>query len=296
MMFQIPVWSNSANQSIGLLYRELQDIEIYVEDQDSEALYTKLLSRAVNNQVKIKKVIPLNGRANVVNCCKSYKGSYPALFIIDGDLGLLCGQREQPHSRLFQHKMYCMENYLFCKSASAELLQNRSGRLLESEALELLEWDKFTSEVQGALLELFKIYAVSWKLSPEIPTVSRSYHKMCRQISRTRGSAPCAEKITKVIDEIKYSVLASCNEEEFQKVYSDVSEAIDKLDNPLYAISGKDYLLKALRDHLDYKGASYAYDDGFKFQLAKYCNTAPLNELGEAIIKTAKGDIFRQAS
>ena len=192
--------------------------------------------------------------------------------------------------------MYCVENYLFCKRASVELLQNRSGRLLENDALELLDWDAFSSEIQESLIELFKVYAVSWKLCPEIPTVSRSYHKMCKQISRARGSVPCKEVIESVILEIKQLVIDKCNQEEFDKVHVTVSEAISKLDNPLYAISGKDYLLKALRDYLDYKGASYALDDGFKFQLARYCNTAPLNELGEAIIKTAKGEIFRQVS
>lgn len=295
-MYKIPVWSDKANMSIGLLYRELQDVEIYVEDRESEALYTKLLSRAVNGRVKIRKVIPLDGRINVVNFCKTYRESYPALFIIDGDLDLLCGEREEPHSRLFQHKMYCVENYLFCQKASSELIQNRSGKLLEDAALSLLDWERFSNDMQEALVELFKHYAVCWKLSPEVPTVSRSYHKMCKLVSKARGNIPCPDKVTQIIDEIKEIVFASHGKDKFYEVYHCVSEAISKLDNPLYAISGKDYLLKALRDYLDYKGASYPYDDGFKFQLARYCDIAPLNELGQAIIKTASGEIFRQVS
>ena len=295
-MYKAPNWSFSARKSLGLHYRDLQDVEIYVEDIGSEALYTKLFTRAARDQVRIRKIIPLNGRENVVEACKQYKEDFPALFVIDGDLSLVCGEPEPPHSRLFQHRMYCMENYLFCKKASAELLQNKSGKLLEKDAYSILDWENFTEKLQALLVELFKHYAVSWKLKPELPTVSRSYHKLCIKVSKAKGHELCETKVNDAIDEIKENVVASCGEHLYNEVYETVSSVIDTMEPSLNAVSGKDYLLKALRDYLHSKGASFPLDEGFKFQLARYCDVEPLVDLGEAIIQTASGEVYRSVS
>ena len=37
-------------------------------------------------------------------------------------------------------------------------------------------------------------------------------------------------------------------------------------------------------------------DEGFKFQLARYCDVEPLVDLGEAIIQTASGEVYRSVS
>lgn len=298
-MYGLPTRSDAANQSVGLFYRALQEIEIYVEDVEAEAIYTELLSRATNYQVKIKKVISLGGRGKVVERCLEYDESFPALFIIDGDLDLLLGEREGPHKRLYQHRLYCLENYLFCSSASVELLRDYSGRLLVDQAKEKLEWDDFIAYLSPILLELFKVYAVSWKALEEddrVVTVSRSYHTMCNQMRKPSHFSLCQDKVQQVIDEIKNIVTQAVGEERYKEIYDRVCEEVDKLESPLYAVSGKDYLLKALREHLASKGASYSCDDGFKFRLARYCDLEPLEELGEAIVYSAKQGPYLQAS
>ncbi|OEE38502.1 DUF4435 domain-containing protein [Vibrio anguillarum] len=295
-MYGLPVRSDSANRSIGLFYRDLQDIEIYVEDDEAEALYTMLLSRSVNDEVKIKKVISLHGRGRVVEHCAEYNENSPALFIIDGDLDLLHGERVRGLERLYQHKLYCVENYLFCKNASAELLRDASGRLMPEEALEALDWDNYLGSLTEPLLKLFQTYAVAWKLMQEggIKTVSRSYYDVCRKVSRARGSAICNARIQAVIDEIQATVIAEHGQETYDQVYQSVERAVANLDNPLHAISGKDYLLKSLRDYLQFKGATYKYDDGFKFKLARYCDTEPLADLSDAIKYTVNTGPYLQ--
>ncbi|MEZ9737349.1 DUF4435 domain-containing protein [Vibrio sp. 10N.261.52.E6] len=297
-MYGLPVRSNSANRSIGLFYRDLQDIEIYVEDDEAEALYTMLLSRAVNHEVKIKKVISLHGRGKVVEHCAEYNEDSPALFIIDGDLDLLHGERVQGLERLYQHKLYCIENYLFCKNASAELLRDASGRLMPEEALEALDWDNYLSSLTEPLLKLFKTYAVAWKLMQEggIKTVSRSYYDVCRKVSRARGSAVCDGRVQAVIDEIQTLVIAAHGQDTYDQLYQSVESAVANLDNPLHAISGKDYLLKSLRDYLQFKGAAYNYGDGFKFKLARYCDTEPLADLSDAIKYTVNTGPYQQTA
>ena len=84
------------------------------------------------------------------------------------------------------------------------------------------------------------------------------------------------------------------NEGEYNEIHSNVSKNIEVLGDPLYAISGKDYLLNALRDHLYRKGANLRNDDGFKFRLAQHCNIEPLSELKDAIKSTVLGEKYIQ--
>lgn len=295
MRYGLPQWSSAALNSIGLHYRPLQDIEIYVEDSASEALYTKLISKVLESGIKIKKIIPLNGRDKVVTRCREYSDKFPAIFVIDGDFTIAFGDDDHQMPRLFRHHLYCMENYLFCEKASIELLQDASGRLSPEDAKEILEWDGFTKKITPSLTELFKFFAISWKVSPEDATISIGYYNLCEKISNKYGHELCEEKINKTIADIKSKVIAIIGEDEFQKTYDLVSENISKLRMPLDAVSGKDYLLKALRDHLARKGANYPMDDGFKFKLARYCDHQPLFELKEAIEKTVKEGIYTYA-
>ncbi|HAS6088093.1 TPA: DUF4435 domain-containing protein [Vibrio vulnificus] len=295
-MSALPVWSSNATKSIGLLYRDLQEIEIYVEDADSEVLYRKLLSRAVSN-VKIRKVIPLYGRQNVIDRCKDYAEEFPALFIIDGDLDLLHGSRISNVTKLFQHRLYCMENYLFCKDAGIEILQDSSGKISPLQAEETLQWDNFLESISQPLIDLFIVYGIVWKVFPQEKTVARSYHKLTKQVTKRRGPELCSEKVMEAISELKKIALTQITEQEYQALQEEISQEISGLENKLYAVSAKDYLLKAYRDYLAYKGASnLPFDESFKFRLARYCNTDTLAELSKAIVATASGKEYVQAA
>lgn len=293
-MNMMPTWSISARKSIGILYRELQEIDIYVEDADSEQLYRKLFSRIAHN-IKIKKVIALNGRGNVISHCTEYNDDFPALFIIDGDLNLLHAERVTGIKRLFQHRTYCIENYLFCKHAAIELLQDASGKLSPTEAEKILEWDSFLDSIRQMLVDLFVTYAIAWKVIPEISTVSNSYHNLTIQITKRRGPELCSKKIIDSIEKLKELILNEIDLATYECMELDIRRVIEKEEEQLTLISGKDYLLKAYRDYLAFKGVSnLKFDEGFKFRLARHCDITPLNELSAAISTTSSGQEFIQ--
>lgn len=185
-----------------------------------------------------------------------------------------------------------MENYLFCEEASIELLQDASGKISPEDARKILEWDGFTQKITKPLTELFKHFAVSWKLTPEDATISTGYYNLCEKVSNRHGHDLSNDKIVKTITAIRKNVIDKVGEDEFQKTYDIVCKNISKLHKPLDAVSGKDYLLKALRDHLARKGASYPMDDGFKFKLARYCDHHALYELKNAIETTIKDGVY----
>jgi len=289
---ELPEWPDSALNSLGLVYRELQDIEIYVEDKDSEALYRELLTRSTNSEVNVKKIICLNGRINVVNKCRNYEEDFPALFVIDGDMELLHGEREEPLPRLYQHEVYCVENYIFCPEACVQILMESSGKLVKEDAVNLLKWEEFLGEIDVFFIQLFVAFAISWKLMPQERTVANTFYRVSIEPNKKRGQVVCPIKIQELIDEIEKKAVSLSCQNTYDGLKSSVEVVIGDLSDPLQAISGKDFLIPALYHYLKYKGVINVTMDSFKFRLARHCNVEGLSKIGEVIKRTVGGEIY----
>ncbi|GAA5214660.1 DUF4435 domain-containing protein [Corallincola platygyrae] len=292
----LPVWPIDALESIGLLYRDLQDIEVYVEDEDSEAIYRELLSRASNNSVKIHKLFCLDGRHNVVTMCEKYDDESPALFIIDGDLDLVLGEKEKSIPRLFQHNLYCMENYLFCKDAAIELLIESSGKILTDAAATLIDWDAFINSIKSDLENLFITFGTSRKLTPSEKTVAHSFYSICKKGEKKSQPRICSMKVDKLITDIESKIIKEFDVETLESVKTPIKERVFTSTNSLSYVSGKDFLIPALYFHLKDKGLTPSITmDSFKFRLARHCEKSPLEALANAMQITAKGEIYNAA-
>ncbi len=157
----LPRFPERALTSRGVLYRPLQDVEVYVEDEHSEVFYTELLSRLIDTEVRIKRVFALRGKDRVLEECKRFRGTHSAVFIVDGDLDWVAGKPSPLMDRLFVHRCYCIENYLFCETAMVELIVENDGRLTREEARRKLGWSKIREAYQGPLTELFIEFATA---------------------------------------------------------------------------------------------------------------------------------------
>ena len=188
MQDQSPQFPERALQSKAVLYRPLQDIDVFVEDESGEVFYTELLNRLVGDTIKIETVIPLRGRENVVQKAESYSGSRLALFLIDGDLPWVAGLPLPSYPHLYIHPCYCIENYLFCEKAMIEIIVENRGDLTTDTARELLDWDSLSKQLLGHLVPLFVEFAVAFRLCPEIETVSRGDRVCPEQISKRYSS------------------------------------------------------------------------------------------------------------
>jgi hypothetical protein len=130
-----PQWPARAIGAITSLFRPLQDIDVYVEDQGSEAFYRELLRRVLPSDVRVERVLPLNGRQNVIAAAMRHDfTNRPALFIVDGDFEWVRGE-----------------------PAPATAKELRFG-----------QWVAGLS----AFLRLFAAWAVLNKVDPDVPTVS----------------------------------------------------------------------------------------------------------------------------
>lgn len=291
MIGGVPVWPPSALESVGLLYRPLQDLEVYVEDKDSEVFYLELLGRLIPSGKKIKKIIPLNGRGNVVDLCKRYNDPSPALFLIDGDLDLTLKVREVGLKNLFQLKSYCIENYLFCLAGSREIIVETSGKVLPEKALTAEEWESFFNYVNEPLRELFLVFAAARVLAPTLKTVSLGYSSISTQKVRKRGPEPDLAKISSVIEAIKVQSLQFTNEEIWLSTIEQIRENAKDIQT-IDMVSGKDFLLPMLDMFIRSKGGSTASTESLMFRLARHCSINRLEELGAALQSVLDGDVI----
>ncbi|MFJ6089447.1 DUF4435 domain-containing protein [Pseudomonas chlororaphis] len=287
----IPSWSAPASESIGLLYRELQPIEVYVEDSNSEAFYLELLNRMMVGGRQIKKIIPLHGRDHVLKSCSEYEGDSPALFLIDGDLNLLLAEREQGYTNLFQLSAYCIENYLFCCTAARELIVEGSGIIKREDALPDHEWENFFNPIYSELKNLFIVFAAARKAKPDLKTVAHGLSAIVTQYSRGVGPAVDFNKIQTLKADIARECVEEVGQQEWDSLIREVTELSRGLSS-MDVVSGKDFLLPLMTFLIRSKVNGSMTIPSLMFKLAKYCSLDRLERLKTALHMVLGGRSF----
>jgi hypothetical protein len=89
--------SEAARFAASVFFEDFNDVDVYVEDtaEGFSKIYGILLGRLLADRLTISRVFPLGGRTSVIAAAqREYTSQRKSVFIIDGDLYLLCGERE----------------------------------------------------------------------------------------------------------------------------------------------------------------------------------------------------------
>lgn len=282
---EIPRFPERALSSKAVLYRPLQDIDIYVEDEGGEVFYTELLNRLVGDDVRIATVVPLRGRENVIRQAQEYSVSRPALFLIDGDLHWVAGHSLPAASCLYVHPCYCVENYLFCEQAMIQIVVENSGVLSEEAAKAHLNWDALRENLMTLFVPLFIEFATAFSLCPQIKTVSRGIGCVLR--NARSGSLPTidANKVVTVREEVRSAVLKQVGSSIYNRTRATIEAQIKVVDDPLDVVSGKDFLMPVQMFTANQVGGGKVRRKSFAFRLARHCNMQKLAALREKILE-----------
>lgn len=279
-----PMFPERALPSKAVLYRPLQDIDIFVEDEGSEVFYKRLLGRLAQDIARIATVIPLRGRINVINKCQQYTEKRPAVFIVDGDLEWVAGKPLPSYKHLYIHPCYCIENYLFCEKAMVEIVVENTGTLSEAKAKQILGWASFRKSLKKTLLQLFVEFATVYLLCPHIGTVSRGIGECLRD---EKGKLPRldAKKIKGIQKQLRSQVVAEVGAIKYLKARKAIKKRIMSFSDPLDAVSGKDFLIPLQMFEITRASKRREYTKSFVFKLSKYCNLGKLDKLKTVISK-----------
>lgn len=286
----VPQFPEHALSSKAVLYRPLQDIDIYVEDEDSEVFYTELLKRLVGNDARIAAVIPLRGRNNVISHAQAYSNSRPALFLVDGDLHWVAGLSLPTASCLYVHPCYCVENYLFCEQAMIQLSVENSGAMTEKVAEAQLDWSTLRETLEKLFVPLFIEFATAFSLCPDIKTVSRGIGCVLR--TARSGSLPTidAGKVIAVQEEVRAAVLEQVDTSSYTRTRTAIEAQIKMIRDPLDVVSGKDFLIPVQMFEANRVGGQKVQRRSFVFRLAKHCKMQKLDALREKILEMIKSN------
>lgn len=289
-------WGKSSN-NIGYFYINLQDINIYVEDtaKGSEAIYKALISNLFPEK-KVRNIISLGGRKEVIETCQAKTNSIKELYLIDGDLNILY----QPLMKipgLFNSNVYCIENYMIDEKALAIILEE--ALVLDPDvAKENLEWSNFVLSMKVAFLDAFIIYAVSHSLECPEKTIRRFDPSTWIDHSVKKGEykLPNQVIIDNSIGELKNKLIEIYGIETVNSKISQIQSAICDLEDTdiLNFISGKNYLLPFVVNYLCSKGVSAGAIplESLKYRLIKISEHKELIRLKSAITDVAVKGIY----
>lgn len=273
-----------AKDAKSVFFEDVNDIDIFVEDTKAgyDKVHKNILSRVLKGRYNVDKVFPIGKRDEVT---KHYEENIklikrPTIYIIDGDLYLLIGDKYKSQRGLFVLPFYCVENMLTQPEAFYELLDEEDESKNIDDLIRDFDYQEWVNTNREILFKLFIEYAISFKLNREEPTVSLGVKDL-----KMDGKGNLSEiKVNLRISEIKKNVILAAGEENYLKTKNEIIEKFNRENfGILDIISGKDYIYPLLKIRFNSIVKTTAKDACFKARLAKKVNVDALNLIGNFV-------------
>jgi len=275
-------WPAKAVDALAYLFRPLQDIDVYVEDEGSEAFYADFLGRIAPSGLQIERVFALGGARAVREKAESHDFSHRrALFLIDGDLAWVRGDALPQVRGLYRLEGYCIENMLICPHAIAQILMENEA-CDEACAVAMLSFGQWASTVD-CLIELFICWAAMNAIDPTVKTVAHGIGAVldgnCKPPSIDTGKV---EALRKEAESVVVAVPGGT------LLLDDIRQRVQAMQFPLDCVSGKDFLLPALQIHLSSLSRARMRRHALEFRLSRHVAHERTAELGKALERAAR--------
>jgi len=267
-----------AKYASSVFYEDLNDFDVYIEDTaDGYAkLFAIILGRALTSHVSVTKVFPLGERCKVLEAAElelKKEQKRKSVFIVDGDLFLLSGERQDLPKNTIRLPRYCIENFLIDADAFIDLLDeecpNRERDTLEKE----FNFDGWRSASLDPLVRIFTSFAVSHMLCTGVKTIANGSGSICLN---DMGDI-CNEKAEKLASDTDRSTIEVAGSDAAQVSLEVVRSRINIncCFVSTYA-SGKDFLLPLLFARFRKVSKSKSSNILLKQRLARKCDVQPL--------------------
>lgn len=276
-------FSNEAIKLKAIFYRYYNDIDVFVEDEDDEVFYQKLLDKIVGNSIKIKRVFGVGGKQALFQKLNEYiarSSVRKAFFIADGDFDRILGKPFPKTKILHVLDEYCIENYLFEDRAVCNVLQEEKPKKKIKEIKSEIKMNNWLEETINQLTRLFAVFILIQKYNMDIKNVDVGIGTFL-----SNSGIPKLEK--KKIDGYIASVRTSYHAHGNRKFNEKINLLERKMGRSWRArkryICGKNYLLPLLR----FEVKRYCRRDldlkSFRFRIMNHCKFVSLSKLGERI-------------
>lgn len=193
--------SKAAKYAASVFYENFNDFDIYTED--TAAGYPKIvasfLSTALGSTITLDRVFPLGQRGDVLKAARTRPSTgRRAAYIVDGDLYLLAGEREEVPNNVIVLPRYCIENFMLDEEAFIDIMDEEHISQSKDNIRDSFDFQGWFKRSAANLEELFRYFAAAHHLHAEVATVSRGYGAI---YSGEQGEVD-QEKCQEVIGEI----------------------------------------------------------------------------------------------
>lgn len=139
MSVGFPEASVSFNRWQDLLYRQFNDIDVYVEDTGKERLYYQLFKLLLPG-IKLAKIFPLNGKENVAADAQANNTNKRKVYLVDLDFDEILGRKQTIRNLIYLHR-YSIENYFVDEEAIKEQIREKKPSIRDAEIAVQFDYD-----------------------------------------------------------------------------------------------------------------------------------------------------------
>ena len=170
-------FTDNAKSSLISFYDGLNEINIFVEDINSQFFYETIFERLLGNHFHVYEIFPRKGKQGVIDSFKErgafYNGT-PNFYLVDGDFDRYIKQDKMTVAKCFVYlKAYNIENYIIdeqaCIATAKAIIKKR-----ESEVKKILKYNEWKSRIVDQAKKLFLSYCYYQKYQQGIKNVARS--------------------------------------------------------------------------------------------------------------------------
>ena len=234
-----------AARALGYLKAHSNDIEIYVEDSGTPNVWLKLLRNHLPRRIRLTSVTVLGSKEGVIQACKADQASdgRRKLYIVDGDLDVICGRSKPRLKHLYRLRSYCVENYLLDEESFISAVMVLDPRVEEISARRTIDFVGWFERNRLMLSCLFVCYAVTYELMREQETVGYSVYKL---LESTEDSFDLSErKVVARVAGLYRKLRSEYSIAETRDVFDRIKERASKVSIECF-VSGKDYIFPPL--------------------------------------------------
>lgn len=273
-------YSDEALEVRPVFLGNLNDVNIFVEDEYKEFVYEAIFERMFSTTLTIFCIFPLGGKDAVIrraaeNGAKDENGK-PNVYIVDGDFDNIWRERKCNYPGLIYLNRYNIESYFLSEESTIVFLRGRFRRRRQ-DIIDTLQFGFWKQNYAQGLFNLFVLFACANKHVPEIPTVSDCTGKYLSPEGRVREEK--VEELATLLSEPENRLLLTETEVQIRTMVDELNEAA------LSIVCGK-CLIECLCRYIKQKFGKNIERESFRYYLMTTFDINKLEYLKEYILNS----------
>lgn len=174
-MDTFPKYSTIEEQSLHMLYSDITQYHIYVEDRGSEDMYSLILSNIFQKRIPEGNIRPLSGKISVIQTYTEIGKEAGNIFIVDADFDILLGTKCVLGENFFYLQRYNIESYLINPLEMVGWVYATSKFATYRQVATAIDIENWLRITYDELERLFLAYACVKSIDPTAKTVGIGY-------------------------------------------------------------------------------------------------------------------------